>query len=143
VVDLGDDVEGFVPTSQLGGKEITDPTDLFKEGEQIPLQVIEFDQHQHKVVLSVVAYFRKREREEFDAYLAKHSPAGGSLGDAMPEELAAEAEKATEAPKAEAAPAKEAKEAEAKESPAEEAEAEAAADEAVPEAKADTDEKTE
>ncbi len=95
VVDLGDNVEGFVPTSQLGAKDLSDPTGVFKEGEQLPLQVIEFDQNQHKVVLSVVAYYKKRERDEFDKYLNAHSTeAVSAMADAMPEEIKAEAEAA-------------------------------------------------
>ncbi|MBD3257785.1 30S ribosomal protein S1, partial [candidate division GN15 bacterium] len=133
VVDLGNDVEGFVPTSQLAAKDLTDPTGVFEVGEQIPLQVIEFDQNQHKVVLSVVAYYKKRERAEFDEFLANHPSdgSGGQLADAMPDEVKAAAEEA-EAPadeaqaeagetEAEAAPAEEATAAEA---PTEEAEAE-------------------
>lgn len=72
VVDLGDQVEGFVPTGQLAGKDLTDPTGVFEEGEQIPLIVLECDPLQHKIVLSAVQYFKKRDRAEFDAYLAKH-----------------------------------------------------------------------
>ncbi len=152
VVDLGDQVEGFVPTSQLADKEMTDPTGAFKEGEEIPLQVIEFDRAQHKVVLSAIAYFRKREQSEFDEYLSKHvSDTGGTIGEAMPEEMKAE----TPAPEA---PAEAPVEAEAKAEPAEatveteaapEAEAAPAADaeaetlaapEATDEASSDNDE---
>ncbi len=99
VVDLGDNVEGFIPTGQLAGKELTDPTDVFKEGEQLPLQVIEFDRNQHKVVLSVVAYYKKREREEFEKYLAKHTTTTtDSMAEAMPKEVK---EAAVAAPSAE------------------------------------------
>ncbi|MCX6834255.1 MAG: S1 RNA-binding domain-containing protein, partial [candidate division Zixibacteria bacterium] len=99
VVSLSDDVEGFVPTSQLAGRDLTDPTGVFKEGEQIPLHVIEFDQHQHKVVLSVIAYYKKREREEFEQYLSQHRPAATPVADVMPESIKAVAEEqvATEA----------------------------------------------
>lgn len=72
VVDIGESVEGFVPVGQLAGRDLADPTGVFKEGEQVPLTVIEFDPKQHKVVLSAVAYYKKRDRTEFDAYLAKH-----------------------------------------------------------------------
>jgi len=88
VVDLGENVEGFVPTSQLAAKDLTNPTDVFKDGEQIPLHVIEFDQNMHKVVLSVVAYYKKREKAEFEEYLAKHTAESvTTLGDAMPDEM--------------------------------------------------------
>jgi small subunit ribosomal protein S1 len=88
VVDLGDNLEGFVPTAQLAQKDLTDPTGVFNEGESIPLQVIEIDRHQHKIVLSVVAYYKKREREEFDKFLAAHpSETSTAMADAMPDEL--------------------------------------------------------
>jgi len=96
VVDVGNDVEGFVPTSQLAGRDLADPTGVFKEGEQIPLHVIEFDQNQRKVVLSVLAYYKKRERDEFEKYLAQHQPASTPVADAMPEEIKAAAETAPE-----------------------------------------------
>ncbi|UCD65220.1 MAG: 30S ribosomal protein S1 [Candidatus Zixiibacteriota bacterium] len=88
VVDLDNRVEGFVPAAQLGSKELSDPTGVFSEGEQIPLQVIEFDRHLHKIVLSVAAYYKKRERAELEEFLTRH-PAGTSkpIADAMPEEL--------------------------------------------------------
>jgi small subunit ribosomal protein S1 len=72
VVDLGDNVEGFVPTHHLGKTEITRPIDAFSEGDEIPLKVIEFDQGAKRVVLSVEAYYRGREKTELDAFLAKH-----------------------------------------------------------------------
>ncbi len=97
VVDLGDSVEGFVPVGQLAGKDLTDPTGVFKEGEQVPLQVIEFDRNQHKVILSAVAYYKKRDRAEFDEFLSKHpSSAARTMADAMPESLKPESEPAPE-----------------------------------------------
>jgi small subunit ribosomal protein S1 len=103
VVDLGDDVEGFIPSAQLAGKDLADPTGVFKEGEQLPLVVLEFDRSQHKVILSVVAYYKKRDRAEFEAYLASH-PTGNSasIADAMPDELrSASSDTPAEAPASE------------------------------------------
>jgi small subunit ribosomal protein S1 len=72
VVDLGNEVEGFVPTHHLGKTEITRPIDAFNEGDEIPLKVIEFDQSAKRIVLSVEAYYRGREKAELDEFLAKH-----------------------------------------------------------------------
>jgi len=72
IVDLGDEVEGFVPTNQLGKPEITRPIDAFNEGDEIPLKVIEFDRSGKRIVLSVDAYYRGREKAELEAFLAKH-----------------------------------------------------------------------
>lgn len=88
VVSLDGDVEGFVPVSQLGHKDLTDPTGIFNENDQLPLQVIEFDRNQHKIVLSVAAYYKKRERTELDQFLQSHpSETTQSMADVMPEEL--------------------------------------------------------
>ena len=60
LVDLDGDIEGFVPMAQLARREKEDPDGYYKEGESIPLQVIELDKGQRKVVLSEQAYYRKR-----------------------------------------------------------------------------------
>ncbi len=72
IVDLGDDVEGFVPTLQLGKTEISKPSDAFGEGDELPLKVIEFDSQGKKILLSVEAYYRGREQKELDDFLASH-----------------------------------------------------------------------
>lgn len=88
IVDLDGEVEGFVPTAQLGKKDLNDPTGVFAEGEKLPLQVLEFDKNQHKIVLSVAAYYKKREKAELDEYLAKHQGTSSTaIADAMPESL--------------------------------------------------------
>ena len=83
VVELSHEVEGFVPISQLNHPEIKRPGDAFKEGEEIPLKVIEFDGKNRRVVLSVKAYFRDRERAEIDDYLNRHPVAGTVIGDVV------------------------------------------------------------
>ncbi len=56
VVDLGDDVEGFVPISQLGvDEELGDPADLFVEGDRLELKVLESDPINRRIVLCVTA----------------------------------------------------------------------------------------
>jgi small subunit ribosomal protein S1 len=53
VVDLADDLEGFVPISHLGWDNIASPGDLFQEGDDVPLKVISLDQQQRRIVLSL------------------------------------------------------------------------------------------
>ncbi len=72
IVDLDGEVEGFVPGAQLGYKELSNPAAALKVGDEIPLQVIELEQGQRKIVLSVSAYFKKRDKSELDEFLAKH-----------------------------------------------------------------------
>ena len=85
IVELPGGVEGFVPTNQLGKADIERPNDVFQINDEIPLQVIEFDQHARKIVLSVDAYYKQRERAELDQYLAKHESRGVTLGEAAGE----------------------------------------------------------
>ncbi len=120
LVDLDGEVEAFVPTAQLGQKDMVDPSTAFTEGESIPLQVIELDKSQRKVVLSVLAYYKKRERTELEDFLAKHQPGSSAMADAMPDELKAAAEAPTEeAPAETEAPAEEEAPVEVAEAPAE------------------------
>src|ERR687889_792258 len=56
VVDLGNDIEGFVPMSQLGIPNIENPGDAVKEGQAVDLKVLEVDPIHHRIVLAVVGY---------------------------------------------------------------------------------------
>jgi small subunit ribosomal protein S1 len=72
IVDLGSELEGFVPTLQLGKPEISKPADAFNIADELPLKVIEFDHPGKKIVLSVDAYYRGRETAEHEAFVAEH-----------------------------------------------------------------------
>ncbi len=85
-VELDGDVEGFVPTNQLGRADLENAEGVFKDGEELPLQVIEFDRQAHKIMLSVTAYYKKREQMEMDQFLAKHPTRTMSMGDAIGEQ---------------------------------------------------------
>ena len=55
VVDLGEDLEGFVPISQLGVEEtLAEPADRFGEGQRLDLRVLEADPINRRIVLAVV-----------------------------------------------------------------------------------------
>ncbi len=56
VVDLNNDIEGFVPMSQLGVPDIENPGDAVKEGQVVDMKVLEVDPIHHRIVLAVVAY---------------------------------------------------------------------------------------
>jgi len=63
VVDLGDgEVEGFVPISQLGYRNLDAPADKFDEGDQLELKVIESDPDNRRIVLSVTDIPSHRDR---------------------------------------------------------------------------------
>ncbi|MFZ1729963.1 MAG: 30S ribosomal protein S1 [Bacteroidota bacterium] len=72
IVELPAGVDGFVPSSQLATKQVKNIPENFKEGDSLPLRVIEFDKENKKIVLSVVEYFKGRDSEDLEAYLASH-----------------------------------------------------------------------
>ncbi len=93
VVDLPNNYEGFVPISQVGqqaaGRKLTD---LFKDGDKIPMKLIEIDPLERRIVLSIRAYTEDRNQPE-EEYLRKHSHiqevGGESLGAKLSEAFAA------------------------------------------------------
>ncbi len=55
VVDIGNDIEGFVPVSQLNnGKPVASPADIVYEGMNLDLRVLEVDPIHRRIVLAVV-----------------------------------------------------------------------------------------
>jgi small subunit ribosomal protein S1 len=64
VVDLENDLEGFVPISHLGWETVSTPADLFEEGDDIPVKVISLDQQQRRIVLSLKDYLEDLDDEE-------------------------------------------------------------------------------
>jgi len=73
VVDLGGDVEGFVPISQLGYRNLENPADKFREGDLLVLKVIESDPDSRRIVLSVIDIPSHRDRGE-DEELPEPAP---------------------------------------------------------------------
>ena len=95
IVDLGEEVEGFVPTLHLGKPEIAKPADAFNEEDELPLKVIEFDHPGKKIVLSVEAYYRGREKTELEAFLVKHPTKTQKVKEIVEERPRLEVEKET------------------------------------------------
>jgi len=56
VIDLGNDIEGFAPVSQLGVEGITEPGEAVKEGQPVDCKVIEVDPIHHRIVVAVIGY---------------------------------------------------------------------------------------
>jgi transcriptional accessory protein Tex/SPT6 len=63
VVNIGSDVEGFIPLNQLGRESVNHPSRLYKVGDVIPAEIVEFDLDSKKIVLSVEDYFNDKAEE--------------------------------------------------------------------------------
>lgn len=71
IVELPDVVDSFIPASQLAVAPIRNFGELFKQGDTIKAEIIEFDKANKKIVLSVIEYLKDKEQAEIDAYIAK------------------------------------------------------------------------
>ncbi|MBI4408704.1 MAG: 30S ribosomal protein S1 [Gemmatimonadetes bacterium] len=91
VVDLGDDIEGFVPLSQLA-EGARDPAQHVRERQELELRVLECDPTNRRIVLTVTAILPLDEA----AASAAAAAAGAPIGEPEPEP-AAEGEEASEA----------------------------------------------
>ena len=56
VVDLGNDLEGFAPMSQLGFENVQNPADVVSEGQVADVEVLEVDPIHHRIVVAVKGY---------------------------------------------------------------------------------------
>jgi len=107
VVELDNELEGFVPLSQLAEPSMAKVQSTMKEGEEVELVVIEFDRDNKRIVLShkkvgeiEVATKHAEEKANVKAYMDQQS-APETFGDMIKEKMAAaqaEAEKAEEDP---------------------------------------------
>ena len=71
VVELKEDVEGFVPVSHLGIERLKNPTEYFDIGNKIPLKVIKIDPQNKRIVLSVTTYLDEKGKEAKEEFLKK------------------------------------------------------------------------
>jgi len=81
IVTLPLGVDGFIPMTHLGHPKLKKATEYYKEGDEIPCKVIEFDKENKKIVLSVTSYFKDRERNDLEDYLAKQGVESTTLQD--------------------------------------------------------------
>jgi small subunit ribosomal protein S1 len=63
VVNIGNDVEGFIPLNQLGRESVNHPSQIYKIGDAVPAEIVEFDLESRKIVLSVEDYFKDKDEQ--------------------------------------------------------------------------------
>jgi small subunit ribosomal protein S1 len=71
IVEVEDQVEGFVPAQQLAIPEMASAQEHFHVGEEINLTVIKMDPENRKIVLSAQEYFKTHE-DELAAFIEAH-----------------------------------------------------------------------
>lgn len=99
IIELPLGLEGFLPVSQFGKDPKTGRGKALKEGEQLRLEVLEFDKDNKKIILSAASVQRREEDTEYKAYLEQQGTTA-PIGEAVNLEPAAEeAAPAEEKPK--------------------------------------------
>jgi len=61
IADLGQGIEGFIPTSQLGIDDLKRPMDAFEVGEAMTMKVTRVDVPNHRLILSVKAWLSEQD----------------------------------------------------------------------------------
>ena len=72
VVEVEDGVEGFIPVSHLGDRDIKQPEAYFEENDMLPAKVIKIDHEGRRIVLSVGDRLREEGPEALQEYLEKY-----------------------------------------------------------------------
>jgi small subunit ribosomal protein S1 len=81
IVELPLGVDGFVPVSQLSSIQVKNVAEKFKQGDALPLKVVEFDKDTKKIVLSAVEFLKGKESKVVDDYMAEHRLSPATIGD--------------------------------------------------------------
>jgi len=72
VVEIGNDIEGFVPVGHLAIPKLDKPQFFFHEEEALPMHVIKMDAENRRIVLSVAEFYKDQPRDTLEAYIAAH-----------------------------------------------------------------------
>jgi small subunit ribosomal protein S1 len=68
-VELEPGLSGLIPISELGVERDTDPRTVFAPGEKIKVKVMTLDPSRQRISLSVKAYQREQERQEYAGHM--------------------------------------------------------------------------
>jgi len=71
IVNLSSNVEGFIPINQLNQK-LNHPSEVYKVGDKVPAEVVEFDIEGRKIVLSIAEYFKDKDENLWKEYENSH-----------------------------------------------------------------------
>jgi small subunit ribosomal protein S1 len=92
IVEMGEDLEGFVPIGHLGIPKLDKPQYYFREGETADLKVIKMDIENRRIVLSIAERLKDFDEDATEKFITTHP----RLEDVVAAEAAAEAEGASQ-----------------------------------------------
>ncbi len=89
-IDLGNDIEGFIPISEISKERIEIPSDKLSLKEEVEAKIIKIEPQNRKVILSIKALEQDKEKKELEELKNKVKPKGeglGTLGEILKEKL--------------------------------------------------------
>ncbi len=86
-IKLGDDVEGYLRSSEISRERIEDARSILKEGDEVEAKITTIDRKNRKLTLSIRAKDLEEETEAVQEYARKAATATTSLGDKLKEKL--------------------------------------------------------
>ena len=88
VVDLGDDVQGYVRAADLDRERVEDARTVVKEGDTVEAKFMAVDRRNRMISLSVRAKDQQDEREVMEDFGSSEGSAGNTtLGDLLKEQM--------------------------------------------------------
>jgi small subunit ribosomal protein S1 len=91
-VEVEEGIEGLVHVSELSGRKVKTPSELYKEGQEIQAKVINVSAEERRLGLSVKQIAEEAERRKPKEFRAGSTEAGQNLGDLIKQKLEEEAE---------------------------------------------------
>ena len=84
IVELLDhNLSGFIHISQLSTKNIKNPDEVVKTGDVISASLLNVDDKEKRISLSVIDYEKEKEKEELKSYLSNQEDIDTSLGNIL------------------------------------------------------------
>ena len=87
VINLSDNVEGYLRASELSRDRVEDARTVLNEGDKIEAKITTIDRKTRKISLSVKAKDLQEENEAVQEYARKSAGGGSTLGDKLKEKL--------------------------------------------------------
>ena len=72
-IELEPGLSGLIPISELGVERDTDPRTVFPPGEKVKVKIMTLDPSRQRISLSVKAYQREQERQEYAGHMETES----------------------------------------------------------------------
>ncbi|WP_457642006.1 S1 RNA-binding domain-containing protein [Persephonella sp.] len=87
-IDINEDIEGFIPVSEISKERIEIPSDKLSIGQEVEAKIIKIKDHD--IILSIKALEREKEKKEIEEVMKKIEPKGeglATLGEILKEKL--------------------------------------------------------